>query len=249
MGSTRLDLRQCETMALSLPDDEVRRESVAEVCEGLGLAWRFVDGVKCQPGWIGCGLSHMRALRQSAPDAPLLILEDDVGVAEHYAPVIEAPADADAIYLGASIFGAVDLIGYVGFTHMLLADPVDDDFLRVYNLLGTHAIVYLTERFKQAAAENIAHTMIDLGQEHDKGMARLQESFKIYALRRPMFFQAARLQKPNVGPRQQDVTNVVLQPQMEGVTANMGLGDTWRAAVVTREDGLLRWRWADDGEN
>jgi hypothetical protein len=222
---------------------------VAEVCERLGLSWRLVDGVKCQPGWIGCGLSHMRALRQSAAAAPLLILEDDVGVAEHYAPVIEAPADADAIYLGASIFGAVDLIGYVGFTHMLLADPVDDDFLRVYNLLGAHAIVYLTERFKQATAECIAHTMIDLGQEHDKGMARLQERFMVYALRRPMFFQAASLQKSTVGQRQEDVTNVVLEPLMEGVTANMGLGDTWRAAVIVREDGLLRWRWADGGES
>ena len=236
-------------MALSLKDDTERRESVAAVCERLGLSWRFIEGVSCTPGWIGCGLSHMRALRHSAPGEPLLILEDDVGVSEHYAPIIEAPADADAVYLGASIFGAVDLIGYVGFTHMLLADPVGEDFLRVYNLLGTHAIVYLTERFKQATAETIAHTMIDLGQEHDKGMARLQERFNVYALRRPMFYQAAGLQKASVGPRQEEVTKVVLEPQAEGGAANMGLGDTWRAAVIVREDGLLRWRWADGGES
>jgi hypothetical protein len=235
-------------MAVSLKDDTARRESVAAVCERLDLSWRFVDGLNCKPGWIGCGLSHMRALRLSAAGAPLLILEDDVEVSEHFAPVIEAPADADAIYLGASIFGAVDLIGYVGFTHMLLADPVDDDFLRVYNLLGAHAIVYLTERFKHAAAEAIAHTMIDLGQEHDKGMARLQERFNVYALRRPMFYQAASLQKATVGPRQEEVTKVVLEPQPEGIFANMGLGDIFRKAVIVREDGRLRWRWADGEE-
>ena len=235
-------MRQSETMALSLVDEETRRRSVAEVCDRLGLSWRMVDAVRCSPGRIGCALSHLRALRLSSPGRPLLILEDDVGVSESFAPLIDVPLDADAAYLGASVYGAVDIVDYVGFTNMLAADPAGEHWLRVFNLLGTHAILYLTDRFKLATAEAIVESIADRDWEHDKGMARLQERFNVYALRRPMFFQSAALQSAR-GEHQENVTNIVLEPRHEGAKANLGLGDEWWPAVLVREDGRLRWRW------
>jgi hypothetical protein len=244
----QLDLRTCETMALSLLEEAARRRSVVELCERLGLSWRLIDAVKCSPGRIGCGLSHLRALRLSTPGKPLVILEDDVGVNERFDPVIKVPADADAVYLGASIYGAVDIVDYVGFTNMLAADVVDDDLLRVYNLLSTHAILYLTERFKLATAESILQSLVDHDWEHDKAMAKLQETFTVYALRRPMFFQAANLQSSR-GRHQEDVTNIRLEPLALGTRFSLGIGDGWRAASLVREDGLLRWRWDADHED
>jgi hypothetical protein len=239
-----LDLRQCETMALSLVSQPQRRQSVAAVCEQLGLDWRIVDAIAASPGRVGCALSHLRALSQSTAGRPLLILEDDVGVEDGVTPELEIPGDADAVYLGASIYGAVDIVDYVGFTRMLAADPAGPDLLRVYNLLSTHAILYLSERFKQAAAESIVQSLID-DWEHDKGMARLQERFCVYALRRPAFFQAAALQASR-GDHQERVTRITLQPSPVGAKSDLGIEDTWRAAKLVREEGLLRWRW--DGE-
>jgi hypothetical protein len=243
----QIDLRACETMALSLAEEVERRASVSAVCAELGLDWQLIEAVKCAPGRIGCGLSHLRALRLATPGRPLLILEDDVGVSESFQPILEIPPDADAVYLGASIYGAVDLVDYVGFTHMLAADEVEGypNLLRVYNLLSTHAIVYLTERFKAAAAEAIVRSLADRDWEHDKDMARLQETCTVYAVRRPMFFQAARLQRPP-GPHQEEVTNIVLEPARPGSTAGVVLAGNPRPAVLIRIDGRLTWRWRED---
>jgi len=242
----QLDLRQCETMALSLPEDTIRRESIVAHCTQLGLAWRLIDGVKASPGKIGCALSHLRALRLSTPGRPLLILEDDIGVSESFTPVIEAPGDADAVYLGGTIFGAIELVDYVGFTGAIAADEVNGELLRVYNLLSTHAILYVTERFKAAAAEATMHAIVDRDWEHDKAMARLQETYTVYAWRRPMFYQAAALQKPEIGQRQEDVTNITLQPNPLGVPGVLDLREGPRACLLVREGGILRWRWADE---
>jgi hypothetical protein len=242
-----LDLRQVETMALSLAEDVRRRTSVSDICNRLGLSWRLIEAIKCNPGRIGCALSHLRALRLSTADKPLLILEDDIGVGAHFGPVIEPPADADAIYLGGSVYGAADMIDYVGFTRMLAADPVGDDWLRVYNLLGTHAILYLTDAFKHATEEAILESLVDRDWEHDKGMVKLQERFTVYALRQPLFFQAAALQKGD-GRHQESVTNVVLDPVAEGTRAKVQLEGEWHPVLLVRENGQLRWRFEPRGE-
>jgi hypothetical protein len=242
----RIDLRACETMAISLAEDEDRRRSISEICGRLGFDWRLVEAIKCAPGRFGCALSHLRCLRLSATERPLLILEDDIGVSESFSAVIEAPADADAIYLGASIYGAADIVDYVGFTGLLAAEPAGEDFFRVYNLLSTHAILYLSGAFRQAAAESILESLVDRDWEHDKGMVRLQERFVVYALRRPMFFQAAALQ-PGGGRHQEEVTNIVLEPLPLGSTKQLGIEDTWRLMRLVREAGQLRWRWDEGG--
>jgi hypothetical protein len=241
----QLDLRQCETMALSLPEDAPRRESVTAHCNQLALSWRMIDGVKATPGRIGCALSHLRALRLSQPGVPLLILEDDIGVSESFTPVIDIPDDADAVYLGGTIYGAIDLVDYVGFTDSVAADEVNDQLLRVYNLLSTHAILHVTERFKAAAAEAILYSIADRDWEHDKAMARLQESSTVYAWRRPMFYQAAALQRPEAGQRQEDATNIVIRPQPPGIPGTLDMREGRRACFLVREDGRLKWRWVD----
>ena len=241
----RVDLRASETIAVSLPSEAARRASITAVGESLGLAWRLVDGVETRPGRIGCALGHLRALRAASPGRPLLILEDDVQTSAGVAPVIELPDEADALYLGVSRFGAIDLIDYVGFSNMIAAEAIDERLLRVYNLLGAHAILYLSERFKAAAAEAILRAVADEDREHDKEMARLQESFAVYALRRPLFYQANALQKPAAGDRQEAMTRVELQPLPEGVLGRIEVDGAWKDIVLTRDGGRLRWRWRE----
>ena len=191
-------------------------------------------------------MSHLRALRRSTPQRPLLILEDDVGVTESFRHVIDIPDDADAVYLGASIYGAISLVDYVGFTDSVAADEVNDELLRVYNLLSTHAILHVSERFKAAAAEATLQAIVDRDWEHDKAMAQLQETYTVYAWRRPMFYQAAALQQPHIGQKQEDVTNITLSPKALGVPGTLDMREGRRACFLVREDGILRWRWVDE---
>lgn len=244
MSDLTLDLRACQTVALNLPEDGRRRASVTQVCADAGLNLAVVDGIKASPGRIGCALSHLRALRAYSAARPLLVLEDDVRPTEDYQPEIRYPADADALYLGVSNFGAIDLVDYTGFTNMVLADAVDERWVRVFNLLGAHAILYLTDRFRAAAMEAIVDSLAGRDWEHDRGLAMIQGDFKVYALRRPMFYQAADLQDRLDGQQQEAMTRFVLGALEPGTHAAIELGGEWRGIVLVRsEDGRLSWRW------
>ena len=240
----RIDLRACETLVVSLPEEAVRRASVSALCQQLGLAWRMIDGVPTEPGRIGCALGHLRALRAAAGDRPTLVLEDDVAASDAFDPILEVPDDADAVYVGVSLFGAIDLIDYVGFSNMIAAEPVDERLLRIYNVLGAHAILYVSERFRAASGEAIVRAVADLDRAHDKEMARLQETFKVYALRHPLFYQANALQKPAAGDRQEAMTRIALNPLPEGILGQIEVDGAWRSIVLKRDGARLRWLWA-----
>ncbi len=239
-----IDLRRCETLAVSLPAEDLRRASVSALCQRLGLTWRMIDGIPTEPGRIGCALGHLRALRAAAGDTPTLVLEDDVAAAEGFDPILEVPDDVDAVYVGVSLYGAIDLIDYVGFSNMIAADPVDERLVRIYNVLGAHAILYVSDRFRKASAEAILRAIADLDREHDKEMVRLQETFRVYALRHPLFYQANALQKPGAGNRQERMTRIELKPLPEGILGQIDVDGAWRSIVLTRESGRLRWLWA-----
>jgi hypothetical protein len=241
---TSLDLRHCETLVLNLDEDVQRRESVVGLCERLGLSWRLIEAVKCNPGRIGCGLSHLKALRQADPTRPTLILEDDIGVTEDFRALIDLPLDADALYVGCSSYGALEMVEYVGFTYRLLADEATDGLLRVYNMLATHAIVYLTDRYRRAAADAIVASMIDHDWSPDSGLAKIQPDFNIYALRRPAFYQAAELQPPGRGEPQEAATRIVLEPSRVGAVEPVWLGGEPHNIRIERQADRLKWVWA-----
>jgi len=241
--SFSLDLRQCETLILNLAEDVQRRESVVGLCESLGLSYRVVDGVKCSPGRIGCGLTHLKALRQADPSRPTLIFEDDIAVTEDYCPEVILPDGADALYLGVSAYGAVELVDYIGFTGRLLAEDAGEGLLRVYNLLAAHATIYLTDRYRRRAIEAITESIIDRDWDPDRGLAMIQADFNVYALGRPAFYQAAALQPPG-REQQEGATRIVLDPLPIGAVEPIWLDGVAHEIRIERHDGRLKWVWA-----
>jgi hypothetical protein len=238
-----LHLRQCETLILNLAEDVRRRESAVGLCERLGLSYRLVDAVKCSPGRIGCGLSHLKALRQADPGRPTLILEDDIAVTEDFSPVLAVPDDADAVYLGVSAYGAVEMIDYIGFTGRLLAEEAGEGLLRVYNLLAAHATVYLTDRYRRRAIEAITESLIDRDWDPDRGLAMIQAEFNVYALGKPAFYQAAALQPPGRAEQQEGATRIVLNPLPIGAVEPIWLDGVAHEIRIERQDGRLKWVW------
>ena len=237
-------LADCETLVLSLPEAADRGASAAALCARLGLDWRFVDATRASPGWIGCGLSHVRALRAWDGQRPLLVLEDDVAASDDYAGELEVPADADAVYVGVSRYGAVEPLNSGGFIDMLAIEDAGPGLMRVHNMLSTHAILHLTERWRQAALAAMIAGLADHDRAPDRELALIQSDFNVYALQRPLFYQSAALQSGAYGQRQEASTRTVLTASDVGVVVSFRLqGEDGRVRLI-RDGRGLRWVWA-----
>ncbi|MEM9694309.1 MAG: hypothetical protein AAGA56_17290 [Myxococcota bacterium] len=128
-------------------------------------------------------VSHVEALRRPGP---ILILEDDVWPTAAFAPVLQdIPDDADAVYLGSSIYGMVDGVSTEGGTRFEAVDPQWD---RPLNMLGIHAVLYLTERYKRATVANLLAAR-DRGMYCDEPVAIEMRNHRVYATARPMLYQ------------------------------------------------------------
>jgi len=121
-------------------------------------------------------------------DVPILVLEDDVeftGV-----DTFDYTKGIDAIYFGLSRC-ASHPTNEINEGECVLS-AFSDTQVRVHNMLGTHAILYITPTFKRAVIAKfktpIWHT--------DIAMTRIQARFQILANKIPSFFQSAKFNAP-----------------------------------------------------
>lgn len=117
-------------------------------------------------------------------NTPFLLVEDDVawtGIRE-----IDIPLDADAIYLGISFCAGHETEN----THKFYADvrPYSDTQCKVNNMLSTHAIFYISERYKRAVLKEM-YKIRGTNYCSDVAISRLQPHFNIYANSIPLFYQ------------------------------------------------------------
>src|SRR6201996_1146656 len=138
----RIRLRDCEIVLVNLAEEVGRLSADGKVLAGAGLTFQRVDAIRCSPGPVGRGLSHIKALRAWDLSRPLLVLEDDIDLTPDYRDEIEVPDDADAVYLGASNFGAVEDRFFTAYTNSVLAEPISAGVVRVHNMLSSHAILH-----------------------------------------------------------------------------------------------------------
>jgi hypothetical protein len=121
---------------------------------------------------------------------PILLLEDDVeftGV-----DTFDYVPDADAIYFGISRSGGHPYLN----THLggCKVEPYSLSQVRVLNMLTTHAILYISKRYKNAVIEQLKR---NLPNHSDVMISRLQSNFKVLANKAPSFYQAAHLNNGN----------------------------------------------------
>ncbi len=173
----RIDLREINTFILNCKDDNEKRLLMEEQLTELDLNFEFIRTLEVKPGWVGVALGHLKALRLSRARPPFLVLEDDCVFNEHFKPVIEVPATAEALYLGASVFG-IEKPGEFswGKVNKVVWEHFDEDYLRVHNMLARHALLYLDENFQAAVIESQVEALTNRAQAHmgDIGLAMLQ---------------------------------------------------------------------------
>jgi GR25 family glycosyltransferase involved in LPS biosynthesis len=145
-------------------------------------------------GFNGNTQSTKNAIEESIKyNEPVIIFEDDANITEHYKNKIDVPDDADAIWLGTSIYGLVN-----NWESMSLRDGIYltqpqktgeyNNFYKVENMLSLHAVVFITNKYKQSMF-NYLEYLINKQTAPDIITAETMKYFNIYACKKPMFFQ------------------------------------------------------------
>ena len=138
------------------------------------------------PHGEGCRKNHMQALAK-IERFPHAIYEDDVIFTNKFKPIIDIPRDADAMYLGTSAWGLK--MGWAKRRGTYGEATGLPGILRVKNMLGGHAIVYLSRAHRDALLHDLEHFADKNHRQVDVSMARIQKRWNIYSVQKPMIRQ------------------------------------------------------------
>ena len=189
-----IDLTKTQTVLINLDSQKERLHRSTKLLISLNISFDRFKAIKRPKGVLGCGLSHLNIL--SRVTSPTLILEDDIEKTDYIKTNFHVPEAADAVYLGISNHGYVRKQP-IGFRGVVLATQVTPVWKRVFNMCSTHAILYLSEKYIDAARERIA-TCIEKGVAFDVGLAALHRHFNILTPNDPWFYQTEQPQFTNL---------------------------------------------------
>ena len=199
---------------------------------------KMTDLNKKQSG--GTGFSRMidTACQKQDPKGtfkPFVLLEDDVSLSRSLEELeqVDIPDDADLLYLGLSSFGLTKVtidngkgIKYKAKSGKVCFSHVNNDVVRIYNMLSLHAILvcsfYGALTFQKCLIEDFYKR-----RHYDWGIAQQQPYFKVYALRNPIFYQDKK-----VGG-QEDATKIKFEKTEENMNKLLSWKITENLAIKT----------------
>lgn len=180
-----LDLRKIPAIYINLQRDIEKNEYMHDMLTQLG----FENIIRVEASEFpdrhlaGCSLSHFNSLNEV--DVPFIIFEDDCRV-KNFTPIIEIPDNADAVYLGISSWGRMN--SHSG--PFVQYEKVDDNLLKVYNMLGAHAILYLSKEYASLCSKISIHYS-HIVDHQDIGFAEVQRYYNVYTFNDPLFYQTS----------------------------------------------------------
>lgn len=181
----KLKLTDIPVYYINLDDQEEKRKRTETILKQIGF--KFVErfsAIRHDAGRIiGCARSHYEILNKAT--APFIILEDDCSLNKEVPEVIELPDNADALYLGISHWGRY--LNHSGpYVH---TTKVDDEIVRVHNMLATHAILYLSKEYVDICKRISYHYGYEVENHLDIGFAEIHRFYNVYCLDEPLFRQ------------------------------------------------------------
>lgn len=181
----KIDLLDIPIYYINLEVDEEKRKSTETLLKRMGF--RNVQRISAifhpKGRIIGCARSHYEILKKAKP--PFIIIEDDCALNKDFVNEIEVPDNADAIYLGISHWGRY--LNHSGpYVHY---EKVDDEIVRVYNMLATHAIMYLSESYVDICKRISYHYGYEVEGHLDIGFAEIHKFYNVYSYDEPLFRQ------------------------------------------------------------
>lgn len=180
-----INLLEVPVFYINLDDEDEKRKRTEFMLKSLGFknVVRF-SAIRHEKGRIiGCARSHYEILKNQNP--PFIILEDDCSLNVEFSEQIEIPDNADCLYLGISHWGRY--LNHSGpYVH---CEKVNNEIVRVYNMLATHAIMYLTDSYVDVCKRIAYYYGYEIENHIDIGFAEIQKLYNVYAFDKPIFRQ------------------------------------------------------------
>jgi GR25 family glycosyltransferase involved in LPS biosynthesis len=181
----KLNLIDIPVYYINLDEQDEKRERTETMLKRIGF--KFVErfsAIKHDAGRIiGCARSHYEILNKA--EVPFIILEDDCSLNKEFPESIELLDNADALYLGISHWGRY--LNHSGpYVHY---SKVNDDIVRVHNMLATHAILYLSQEYANMCKRVSYHFGYEVENHLDIGFAEVHRFFNVYSFDEPLFRQ------------------------------------------------------------
>ena len=180
----KINLRKVPAVYMNLKQHTEKNEQMQNLLKqcGFGTIIRVEGSYNPDNPPSGCAGAHYNGLCEIDP--PFVLFEDDC-LLHNFKPIIEVPDDADGVYLGTSQWAR-----YWQFSGPFVHyDIVDDNIVRVYNMLGGHSILYLTQDYVTMCQRISYHASEVIGYNQDPGFAEVQKYFNIYSVNDPLFKQ------------------------------------------------------------
>ena len=190
---TNIDLSSIPTKLINLKGADDRLAKSHEALAGVGQPFERFEGLRHSVGVIGCGMSHLSLLNSIKPFT--LILEDDIGVTPAIKNKIRVPEGTDAIYLGVSNHGYIRNQKH-GYRGVVMASSYSEEYLQVFNMCSTHAILYVSDRYIEAC-KSVIISYLEKGVAFDVGLASIHRHFNILTPIDPWFYQLEQPRETN----------------------------------------------------
>ena len=181
----KIDLTKVPSVYMNLKHHKEKNDRTQKLLQECGFETiiRVEGSYRPDNPPAGCAAAHYNGLCEIDP--PFVLFEDDC-LLHHYQSTLEVPDDADAVYLGISQWARY--FSFSGpFVHY---KEVNENLVRVYNMLGGHSILYLTTDYVKMCQRISHHSSEVIGYNQDPGFAEVQKYFNIYSVNDPFFNQS-----------------------------------------------------------
>jgi len=181
----KVDLREVSTYWATIEKNVDRHAKMKSMFEEIGLTSSTqINGPIANPYTVGIAETHITGIQGQLP---ILMLEDDCAVTSHWKPVIEVPEGTDAVYLGTSWYGMLrGKSQYRG----CISSVYDESYIRPYNMLGMHAVLYLSDRYRNTVISLLEEFKKNPGSSGcDECVASIMKYYNILAVKNPFFYQ------------------------------------------------------------
>lgn len=181
----KVNLTDIPVYYVNLEGEDEKRKHTESMLKNLGFKYvhRF-NAIRHEAGRIiGCARSHYSILSTAKP--PFIILEDDCALNKEFVSEIDLPEDVDCLYLGISHWGRY--MNHSGpYVHI---KKISDEFVRVYNMLATHAIAYFSKEYVDICRRVAYHYGYEIENHLDIGFAEIHKLYNVYSYDEPLFRQ------------------------------------------------------------
>ena len=140
----RIDIRDFPVYYINLDSQPDRSKSTEDTLKNLGFSSiHRVPAIKHQNPTVGCALSHLKVMGDKTISTPFLLVEDDIQYTGNEKLIYEVPDNADALFLGTSIWGR-----FLNFNVQFVTyKKINEDIVRIYNMMSAHAVLHLNPQY------------------------------------------------------------------------------------------------------